>query len=372
MNYKLSRICSEFCFEGTFNTAAPYGDGHINDTFKVEYVNNGEIVNYILQRINHQIFKNPVGLMNNIKNVTTYFGDMLTNIEGDDIYTSLELINTIGGKSYLIDNDGNYWRSYAFVEDATGHLFADTPKMLYHAAKAFGHFQRMLKDFPADTLIETLPEFHNTVSRFNIFEKSLELDKACRRTKCVNEVAFVIERKPIVATIVELLESGELPLRVTHNDTKINNVLLDNKTGLARCVIDLDTVMPGSALYDFGDSIRSSASTALEDEEDLNKVKLDVERFRAFTKGFLEEVGNDLTLKEIELLPIAGIMMTYECGIRFLTDYLDGDQYFKVHKTDHNLIRAKNQFKFVEEMEQNLSILESVVVELMNSLELNL
>lgn len=368
-NYNLKEICSRFNFEGIHNEANPYGDGHINDTFKVENIVEGECIHYILQRVNHLIFKDTNGLMKNIYNVTSYFSDMLSEEEGNNSYKSLELIPTIDEQIYLIDDDGNYWRSYVFVENATGHLFAENLDTLYHAAKAFGHFQRMLKDFPADTLYETLPDFHNTVKRYEKFKEALQLNKAVRKNKCEDEVKFIDEHKAIAGSIVNLLETGELPLRVTHNDTKINNVLLDNETGYGRCVIDLDTVMPGSALYDFGDSIRSSASTALEDEEDLNKVKLDITRFEAFTKGFLEEVGKDLTDKEIELLPMAGIIMAFECGMRFLTDYLEGDHYFKVHKTDHNLIRAKNQFRFVKEMEENIEAMRLVVSEVMDSLE---
>lgn len=358
----LEDICHQFSFEGSFQKASPYGDGHINDTYKVTYVDQyEEPVNYILQRVNHLIFKNTVGLMENIENVTSYLCDMITEEEQLDGYEVLELVKTTDNKSFYVDSDGNYWRSYVFVEDATGYTFATDKGMLYEAGKAFGQFQRMLKDYPVASLHETIKDFHHTERRFETFEKVLKEDPHKRSEYCRKEIDFVLARKGIASTIVDALGNGEIPYRVTHNDTKLNNVLLDDKTGSGRCVIDLDTVMPGSALYDFGDAIRSCGSTAAEDEEDLSLLKLDIERYEAYTSGFLKTIGTSLTEREFELLPVSAILMTLECGVRFLTDYLDGDNYFKVHKDKHNLIRAKNQFKFVMEMEKNIDSMQEIV-----------
>lgn len=358
----LKSICRHFNFAGTYKSAVPYGDGHINDTYKVSYLDDyDEPTHYILQRVNHEVFKNTVGLMENIQNVTSYLSDMIAEEEMIDGYEVLTLIPTLDGNSFYKTEDGNYWRSYVFVENATGHTFAEETGMLYEAGKAFGQFQKMLKDYPVQNLHETIIGFHHTVSRYETFERVLEADSQGRAADCSEAIDFVLERKNIASLVLDALEKGEIPNRVTHNDTKINNVLLDDVNGSGRCVIDLDTVMPGSAIYDFGDAIRSCGSTVAEDSEDLHNLKVDFERFEAYTKGFLETMGHDLTDKEYELLPMAGILMTLECGVRFLTDHLDGDNYFKVHKPNHNLIRAKNQFKFVREMEDHIDKLTDII-----------
>lgn len=359
--YDLRQICNEFQFKGEFILASPYGDGHINDTYKVENIVNEEVKHYIIQRINHRIFTNVEQLMENITNITDFLRDLVDNEEENLDYEVLRLIPTRDGKSFFIDGEGNYWRAYKFVENAIGHSFVREASMLYHAAKAFGKFQNMLKDYPATTLYETIKDFHHTKRRFQTFLSAKEEDVLERSKTCEPEIQFVLEHESIVSVITGYLETGELPLRVTHNDTKINNVLLDVKTGEGRCVIDLDTVMPGSVLYDFGDAIRSCISTAAEDEEDLKKVAIDLERFEAFTKGFLEAVGDELNDLEKQLLPFSGVIMTFECGVRFLTDYLQGDLYFKTHKDQHNLIRAKNQFRVVELMEENRDVLAQIV-----------
>ncbi len=357
----LKDVCHHFQFGGNYKSAKPYGDGHINDTYKVTYVDSyDEPTHYILQRVNHIIFKNTTGLMENIQNVTSYLCDMITEEEQVDGYEVLTLIKTTEDKGFYIDSQGNYWRSYVFVEEATGHTFAKEPTMLYEAGKAFGQFQKMLEGYPVESLHETIKNFHNTKQRFETFLQVLDKDPHKRSVDCQEQIDFVLSHKAIASTIVDALENGEIPFRVTHNDTKINNVLLDDQSGYGRCVIDLDTVMPGSALYDYGDAIRSCGSSAAEDEENLDLLHLDFERFEAYTKGYLESIGSSLTDKEYELLPLGAIIMTLECGIRFLTDYLDGDHYFKVHKDKHNLIRAKNQFKFVSEMEKSLDKMKQV------------
>lgn len=358
----LKELCSKFSFKGDFVEAVPYGDGHINDTYKVAYINDDSETRYILQRVNHLIFKNVEGLMSNIERVTAYLNDAISENDKESGYEILTLISTLkDGSSYHKDNEGNFWRAYVFVENATGHTFAEDISMLYEAGKAFGRFQSLLNGFPASTLNETIIGFHNTPQRYRNLLSSIEDNAMGLKDGCAEEIKFVTDRESLVNVITDALTSSEIPLRVTHNDTKINNVLLDDETGIGRCVIDLDTVMPGSALYDFGDAIRSCGSTLVEDSENLDELKVDYERFEAYTKGFIETCGDNLNEKEIELLPISAIIMTFECGIRFLEDYLNGDNYFKVHKEGHNLIRAKNQFRFVLEMEHNIDKLHEIV-----------
>lgn len=349
----LKKICGQFMFEGIFESAEPYGDGHINDTYIVTCSDdNDEEIHYILQRVNHLIFTATEELMENIENITSYLSDIIKDSELED-YQVLTLIKTVSGHSFYKTDEGHYFRAYVFVENATGHTFAENNELLYSAGKAFGEFQLLLKDYPVHNLHETIKDFHNTPKRFERFQTVLEEDKLSRKAECMDAIQFVLDRKAFTTLIVDQLSSGDIPIRVTHNDTKLNNVLIDNETLIGKCVIDLDTVMPGSALYDFGDAIRSCGSTVAEDEENLSLLSFDIERFTAYTKGFLESMGHELSEKEIEYLPDAAILMTFECGMRFLTDHLEGDQYFKIHKDNHNLIRAKNQFKFVEVMEKN-------------------
>lgn len=359
---KLEQVCSQFTFMGNFDKAEPYGDGHINDTFKVTYVDDDkEPTQYILQRVNHLVFKNTVGLMENIEHVTSYLSSRITKDQQADGYEILTLIKTKGDKSYIQDDEGNFWRAYVFVKNATGHTFAEDVNMLYEAGKAFGQFQRLLSEYPAESLIETIEGFHNTVWRFENLKNAVQEDLRQRADQCREEIQFALSREDMASTLVRGLESGVIPLRVTHNDTKINNVLLDDATGNGRCVIDLDTVMPGSALYDYGDAIRSCGSTIAEDGENLEDLKVNFEKYKAYTKGFLEAMGQNLTPQEIKWLPLAAIIMTLECGVRFLTDYLEGDNYFKIHKENHNLIRARNQFKFVAEMEMHIDVMTEIV-----------
>lgn len=352
-------ICKKFSFTGDYVSVEAYGDGHINDTYKVTYEYNGP-VHYILQRVNHTIFENTEGLMNNIKEVTNYLKDMLMDFDVEG-YEALELVKTLSGDSFYKCEAGNYYRAYVFVEDATGHTFIKNNRLLYEAGVAFGEFQVLLKDYPVSTLVETIKDFHHTPRRFRKFITVLEEDRFNLKASCQEAVDFVLKREAMTGLIVEALNNGDIPYRVTHNDTKLNNVLIDDKTGKGRCVIDLDTVMPGSALYDFGDAIRSCGSNVAEDEENLDLMTFEIERFEAFTKGFLSVLKDELTDNEIAMLAHAAIIMTLECGIRFLTDYLEGDVYFKVHKEKHNLIRAKNQFRFVAIMEKELDKMKQII-----------
>jgi len=355
MNYNLQEILKQFNIEVDLEA---YGNGHINDTYIVSGT-----PRYILQRINTDIFKNPKELMKNIKAVTEFLQDKIRKNGGDPTRETLTLVNTIDGKPFYETKDGLCFRMYKFIDNAKSYELIESETQFYHAARAFGKFQNMLRDFEADKLFEVIPNFHNTRKRFEDFKVSINENKSGRLNLVQNEVEFALNRENYVDVVVDLLDNNELPIRVTHNDTKLNNVLLDDTTGEGVCVIDLDTVMPGSLLYDFGDALRTGASTGREDEKDLDKVWFDLDLFKAFTKGFLEELGDSITEKELELLPFSAILMTYECGIRFLGDFLNGDTYFKVDYDTHNLDRARTQFKLIEDMESKLEDMNQIVRE---------
>ena len=332
-----------------------YGNGHINDTYIVH-----SQPNYILQRINRKVFTNPPAVMENIKGVTEFLRKKIEADGGDPDRETLTLIPTVDGASYYHHTDGEYYRVYKFIEGATSYDLVENPMQLYHAAKAFGKFQNMLADYPADSLNETIVDFHNTRVRYDQFRTALAKDASGRAKNCAPEIDFVLAREKDAGVIVDALADGSIPLRVTHNDTKLNNVLLDDKTGEGVCVIDLDTVMPGSLLYDYGDALRFGGSSGAEDERDLSKIWFDTEKFTAFTRGFIEALPS-ITGKELELLPFSIKLMTLESGSRFLADYLNGDVYFKTHCEDHNLVRARTQFKLVKEIEDKMDELNAIV-----------
>ena len=346
------KIAPMFRIEGTLTEAVPYGSGHINDTVRLTCtLDNGRTKRYILQRMNHEIFKKPRELMENIMNVTSFLRNKIIQNGGDPDRETLNVIRTVDGDNYLVDEDGDYWRTYIFIEDATCFDIVEKPEDFYNSALSFGNFQRLLADYPAATLHETIPNFHNTVSRFADFTRAVEEDVMKRASSVQEEIRFVLDREPDTHVICDALAKGRLPLRVTHNDTKLNNIMIDNKTGKGLCVIDLDTVMPGSALYDYGDSIRFGASTGAEDEKNLDLISCDLKLFEIYTKGYVEGCGGSLTEQEIRMLPMGAKLMTLECGMRFLADYLQGDVYFKIHRPEHNLDRARTQFKLVADME---------------------
>ncbi len=352
-NSRIEEAIEQFATEGRLAAKQPYGNGHINDTFLLTYEGDGgETKRYILQRMNHEIFKNPHQLMENVVNVTEYLRKAAIAQGRDAERETLNVIMTKEGKSYYEDSSHNYWRMFRFMEGALCLEKAESAKDFHDSAVAFGCFQRKLADYPVENLHETIPNFHNTPSRFRDFKRAVEEDKMGRAVLAEKEIAFALERENETSILTDLLQAGELPLRVTHNDTKLNNILFDSSTKEVLCVIDLDTVMPGLSLYDFGDSIRFGASTGDEDERDLDKVELDLTLFEAYVKGFLEGCGGSLTEKEIEMLPMGGKLITYECGIRFLADFLEGDIYFKIHREGHNLDRARTQFKLVADMEK--------------------
>lgn len=360
--YDFKELVKNFNFQGEFIKAEPYGFGHINSTYAVYFKkNNSTTHRYIMQKINSSIFKSPEKLMENIENVTEHIRNKVIAEGGNAHREVLTLIRTTNGNSFYKSLNGDYWRSYIFIEDAQTYQLVEKPEHFYNSGKAFGKFQQALSDFPADSLHETIPDFHNTEKRYESFLKALRQDIKGRAKEVKEEIRFVVDRATDTKVLVELLKLGKLPLRVTHNDTKFNNVMIDNVTGDGICVIDLDTVMPGLTLYDFGDSIRSGATTAEEDEQELSKVWLDLKLFESFTKGFIETAGQALTERELQYLTFSAKLMTFECGMRFLIDYLEGDVYFRIHKEKHNLYRARNQFKLVADMEKKQQYMQEIV-----------
>jgi thiamine kinase-like enzyme len=355
MQHDLKNIFSKFAIDGQFVEASPYGSGHINDTYAVICNENTAKKRYIIQRINHNIFKNPPQLMDNIVRVTRHIFNKLEPITTkDEIYRNvLTVIPTHNGSDYHKDADGNYWRAYYFVENAKTYDVITNIDQAYQSAKAFGNFQSMLTDLPQPPLFDTIPDFHNGPKRFKTFQQAVETDICNRAKDAKKEIDFVLANRRIFETVPELIEQGKLPLRITHNDTKINNVMIDDNTGRGICVIDLDTVMPGSALYDFGDIMRTTISRSEEDERDLSKVFVQMSWFEAILKGYLESASIFLNKTEKEHLVFGGKLITFIIGTRFLTDFLSGDVYFKVHRDGHNLDRCRTQFKLVASIMSN-------------------
>lgn len=358
---KIEEAIAAFELEGELIDGKPYGNGHINDTFLLTCETKEGSRRYILQRMNHSIFKNPQQLMENVVNVTQYLREVIKKQGGNPDRETLNVVKTRDGGNYYEDSAHNFWRVFLYIERTLCFEQAESAKDFYDSAVAFGNFQRMLADYPAGELHETIPNFHNTPSRFRDFQKAVREDKMGRASLAMQEIAFAMEREKDTSALLDLLEEGKLLLRVTHNDTKLNNILFDADTKKALCIIDLDTVMPGLSHYDFGDSIRTGASTGAEDEKDLTKIELDLNLFEAFTKGFLEGCKGSLSEKEIEMLPMGAKLMTYECGIRFLADFLEGDVYFKIHREGHNLDRARTQFKLVADMEAKWEQMAAIV-----------
>jgi hypothetical protein len=347
MKHDLCAIARHFQTQGEFVGAAPYGSGHINETYRVVFERDGTRIRYIFQRINHHIFKQPLALMENVHRVTAHLAGKVAG-EPDASRRALTLVPTRAGAAFFRDEAGNYWRAYLFIAGARTCDAVENPFQALSAARAFGRFQKLLADLPAPRLHDTIPDFHHTPKRFAALEKAIEADAVNRAKPAEREIGFALRRKAICGG---LHEAG-LPERVTHNDTKINNVLLDEATGEGICVVDLDTVMPGLALYDFGDLVRTATCPAAEDERDLSKVSLHLPMFEALLRGYWSATAEFLTPAEKKWLPLSGKLITFEIGIRFLTDYLAGDTYFKVHRDGHNLDRCRTQFKLVESIER--------------------
>ena len=358
---KIDEAIGQFRYEGVIDER-PYGSGHINDTYLLTFeIAEMGTIKVILQRMNKNIFTKPIELMENILNVTSYLRKKIIENGGNPDRETLNVIRTVDNMPYFVDSEGEYWRSYKFITDATSYDQVESPEDFYQSAVAFGNFQRLLAEYPAETLHETIEGFHDTKARFQVFKKAVEDDVCGRAASVQKEIQFVLEHEHLANVFADLLEKKEIPLRVTHNDTKLNNIMIDNKTRKGICVIDLDTVMPGLAMNDFGDSIRFGASTATEDEQDLSKVSCDMELFDLYAKGFIEGCGGKLTEKEIDLMPTGAMVMTFECGMRFLTDYLQGDTYFKIHRENHNLDRCRTQFKLVKDMEAKWDTMREII-----------
>jgi len=350
-------VASQFSIEETVNNVYEITTGHINRTYHLQ---TGAPRSYILQKVNTVIFKDSAGLMNNIYLVTEHLRAKLLARGRDADREGLQLIPTKEGAIYYQWGD-EVWRMYLTITGAQTYDRATSDEMFCEVGRAFGTFQRELADFDAAQLTETIPAFHDTVSRYAYFEQVVESDVAARRSEVEDEIAFFMDRKCKAGFIVDGIREGRFPLRVTHNDTKLNNIMIDDVTGKGVCILDLDTVMPGSVLADFGDAIRFGASSAAEDETDLDKVYMDIDKYAAFAKGFVSSLDGSLTEAEVRALPMGAYMMTLECGLRFLTDYLNGDTYFRIKHPTHNLDRARNQMKLVRDMEDKMSRMNEII-----------
>ncbi len=361
MEHNLKEIFKSFEADGTFIKGELYGSGHIHDTFRIETAE-AQKDNYIIQRLNNKIFKNIPQLQNNIERVTIHLREKLGNIPGSNLKREcLQLIPAHkDGKSWITDKAGNYWRMYIFISNHRSYNIVDTPDKAYEGGKAIGRFQAMLADLPGNPLFETIPYFHDIEKRLETFITIVEVNPAERVEKAGNEISFVLKRAEEMKIILKLGKEGKIPIRITHNDTKFNNILLDEKDK-ALCVIDLDTVMPGYVHYDFGDAIRTTANIAAEDEKELSKVKMNINLFEAYAKGYLSETRDTLNDVEKEYLAFAPRLITYTIAVRFLTDFIDGDNYFKIHHEHHNLQRARAQLKLVDSMEEQYGAMQRII-----------
>lgn len=359
--HDLRAISALFDMRGDFLEAAQFGSGHINDTYLAIYQQAGIRVRYIHQRVNQNVFKDPVLVMENVARVTRHALDQLLEQGHPEAHRrTLTCVPAVDGRPYSFDSAGNLWRTYLFIEGARGYDAIESNEQAYQAAKAFGEFQNLTATLPGERLHETIPDFHHTPKRLEMLEAAISQDLVGRAANVQTEISFARARACDCARITDLIASGAIPERVTHNDTKLNNVLLDEVTAEGICVIDLDTTMPGSALYDFGDMVRTAVPTTREDEPIAAEIGVRLDRFEALLKGYLSSA---LFLNDVELdhLAFSGKLITLECGIRFLTDYLNGDTYFKIHRPDHNLDRCRNQFAFVSALEKEMPAMEEMV-----------
>ena len=359
----VNELLNAFVFEGEFVKTSQLFDGHINNTYVFDFDCGGEINRYLVQELNTYVFKQPEALMNNVMGVTEHMRKKVLENGGDVKRECLQVFPAKDGNPYYIDSENRFWRCYNFITDAHSYQCVDSAETFCNAAKAFGDFQRILADYPSETLVETIPNFHNTVSRFADFKKAVADNLSGRAEQAKDEINFVLAREKDCSVLLDLLEEGKLPLRVTHNDTKLNNVMFDNKTNKGICVVDLDTVMPGLSLYDFGDSIRFGANTAAEDEKDVSKVSLSLEYFRAYTYGYLSTAGESLTKEEINQLAFSSKLLTLECGMRFLGDFINGYVYFKTEYPEHNLVRCRTQFELVADIERKMDEMQKIVAD---------
>ena len=361
---EVHEIAARFSPAGECGQPEPFGGGHINDTYRFSLTVNGRDERFVLQRINKAAFPKPHEVMDNIVRITSFLRERIRMNGGDPARETLDLQTTSDGSYCAMDRNGDCWRAYRFVDGMRSYDRSDDANIFYESARAFGRFQRMLSDFDASTLHETIENFHNTPARFSAFREAVGRD-ACGRAAGVRDmIDAALSYEEFAFTLTDGLATGRLPLRVTHNDTKLNNVLMDIETGAGLCVIDLDTVMPGLSAYDFGDAIRYGANTALEDEPDASTAKLNLPFYRAYAEGYLSEVGDSLSEEELRSLPVGAKMMTLECLIRFLGDYLNGDVYFKVDYPQHNLARAGTQLALVRDMDAHWGEMLTIVDEI--------
>jgi len=359
---QLQEISKQFQIYGEILHAETFKIGHINETYSATYDQGGMRVRYIHQKINKHVFRNPPAVMQNVMRVTTHLRRRLEAQNARDITRrSLIVIPTRSGRSYYRSSDGEYWRTFVFVEGVQTFESVQSPEQAYQAGRAFGEFQSLLVDLPGERLTETIPHFHDTRRRFAALQQAIQRDHYNRAKDAKPEIAFALARERLVDVILKAMARGAIPERVTHNDTKFNNVMLDTVTGEAKCVVDLDTVMPGCVLYDFGDMVRTTTSPTLEDEQDLSKVRMHMPIFEKLAEGYLETAGQFLTRAERSLMAFAGKLITFEIGIRFLTDFLSGDTYFRIHRPGHNLDRCRTQFKLVESIERQEEAMQRVV-----------
>ena len=359
---QLQDISKKFQIYGEILHAETLKIGHINETYTATYDQGGTRVRYIHQKINRNVFKNPAGVMKNVMRVTTHLRKKLEARNPRDLTRrSLVVIPTRDGKSYYQNGDSEVWRTFVFVEGVETYEAVQSPPQAFQAGRAFGEFQSLLVDLPGERLIETIPDFHNSRKRFSALQQAVQRDHYNRAKGAKPEIEFALARAKIVDVILEAMARGRIPERVTHNDTKFNNVMLDVLTGEAMCIVDLDTVMPGCALYDFGDMVRTTTSPTLEDELDLSKVKMQMPMFKKLAEGYLSTAGQFLTKAEKAHIAFSGKLITFEIGIRFLTDYLSGDTYFRIHRPAHNLDRCRTQFKLVESIERQEDAMQSYV-----------
>ena len=360
MKYDLRKIYSSFLADGSFSDAVSYGSGHIHDTFRV-VTSEKDKDDYILQRLNNRVFRNIPELQENIERVTNHLQRKLLTVPGSDIKREcLTLIRSKNGKSWIEDEEGNFWRMFIFISNHIVYDIVDTPDKAFEGGKAIGRFQALLADLPGRPLHETIPSFHDVEKRIDSFMNTMKKDPAGRVKEIVSETDFILKRADEMRIIHKLGREGKIPVRITHNDTKFNNILFD-ENGKSLCIIDLDTVMPGYFHSDFGDAIRTGANIAAEDENDLSKIKMNIDLFEAYAKGYLSETNNTLNAIEKEYLAFAPLLMTYEQALRFLTDYVDGDKYYRIHHVNHNIQRTRAQIRLLESMEEQYSGMQKII-----------
>lgn len=357
----IQSLCEKFQIKGEYDSCEVITNGHINTTYRVNYLRDGVIKDYILQRINTYVFKNPIDVMNNISNVTEYVRAKIKETHPTAKRNVLHYQTTEDGNYYYIDEKGYFWRCCRYIDDSVTFNVTDNLGVIEESGKAFGEFQMYLAEYPVKDLYISIPHFHNTVMRYDAFRKAIAEDAVGRANGVGNEIKGYLDFEEMATKMYKMQKRGELPLRVTHNDTKINNVLFDSNTYGHLSVIDLDTVMPGLVAFDFGDAIRFTANTCAEDEIDLSKVALDINKYEAFTKGFMEKVGATLTENEEQTMALGALTMTVECGMRFLTDYLNGDKYFSVSYPEHNLVRSRCQLALAKDMVRRMEEMNAIV-----------